>query len=208
MDFASNKGIAIASTPVIIGLVCLFWTETGQVIDGATGKPLAGVHVVARWDGQGFAGVVSKHTCFKVEAAQTDEKGRFSLSPFSWNFNPLLSDRRRTLIFYKRGFKAPELTAEPNDSLVTMTTDERTGVERLKYIGGAAGGANCGTLEQQRRALLPIYQAVYEESKGIAADPEDLRWVNSALYSLELLTVGDEAASQNFSNRAKSWGVQ
>ena len=208
MDFASNKGLAIASTPVIIGLVCLFWSETGQVVDGATGKPLAGVHVVARWDGQGFAGVVSKHTCFKVEAAQTNEKGRFSLSPFSWNFNPLLSDRQRTLIFYKRGFKAPEPVAEPNDSMVAMTADKQTGLDRLKYIGGSAGAATCGTLQQQRRALLPLYRAVYEESKEIASSPEDLRWLDSALHSLESLTMGDDTANQDFRDRARSREAQ
>lgn len=182
--------------------------DGGQVIDSATGKPLAGVHVIARWDGQRLAGAVSKHDCFKVEATTTDASGRYSLPATSWNLNPLLSDRRRTLIFYKRGYKAPEPRASDDEARVPMSPDERIGLERIRYVNGTAAGADCGSEPEQRARLLPYYREVYEEVKAIAKSPEDLGALSGALFRVELLDLGSDTALANDARRRREWGVK
>jgi len=180
--------------------------DSGNVIDGATGKPLPGVHVIAVWNARVFKGIETSHSCFYVDAAQTNERGEFSISSWSGNLVPMLYDRRRSLLFYAREYKGPESEPKDGDTYV-MLPDNRSGLDRLKYIGWVAGRSACGDAKQQAAVLKPVYRAMYEESIAIAKSREELGWANSALADLERLELGEDRARANFAQREKEWGI-
>jgi len=205
---ATNRKFAILAVALILALVYVVWADTGQVIDGTTGKPLAGVHVVATWSGSAFAGITSKQVCFKVEATRSAENGRFEMSASSWNFNPLLSDRTRMLTLYKRGYVAPVLGPDDSVSPAVMMPDDRIGLERIKYIGALASGTGCGDMQQQRIQTLSLHRDVYEETRDLAKTAEERRWLNSALAAVEVLEIGQQKAGDNFERREREWGLK
>ena len=90
--------VAVCTVVVTLGIyAALTYAGAGKVVDSA-GLPLAGVQVIAVWDADAFQGVQSHHTCFKLHATETNDRGEFFLSQLSGNINPLLSDRRRLLL--------------------------------------------------------------------------------------------------------------
>lgn len=208
MNLRNIGKLVLASTLFAIAPAFHVHAETIQVIDGSTGKPLAGVHVVAAWDGSIAAIVESKHACFRVDAAVSGRDGKFSIPSRPGNGNPRLTDRQRTLTFYKRGYKGPPLPPDDGVRTVAMTPDESAGLERLRYIGFAANGASCGSMERQRAVALPFRRAIYEESKDIAKTPEELGWVDGALFYIEVLKFGEAKALEMSARRRLEWGIK
>src|SRR5437773_1517011 len=142
---------ALMLAPILVGRQAN--AETARVIDESTGKPLAGVFVVTQWTADTFNPVQSSHTCFKVDATHTDDRGKFYLSSWSGNLSPMLSNRQRLpFLFYLSGFRSVE-GEDRNDNLYKLVRDERGGIERLDYINQVIYRARfCG--EQQASHVL------------------------------------------------------
>src|SRR5438067_3319950 len=127
--------------------------DTGKVIDAATGRPIRDVYVIARWSGEINRVVDSSHTCFHVEAAQTDENGEFKLSDSASAGNLLLYDVKRTFMFYRRGYMGAQ-DSSWSGPVYGMKTDHRSSLERMRDIR-LITAIGCGTDEQRRTTLLP-----------------------------------------------------
>ena len=207
MSFRKSRLIGVILVLCVGALLYCARTESGQVIDGGNGKPVSGVYVIVVWNGWLFGFLKDQHTCFSVQVTVSDENGRFTFPSSSWNFNPTLFSRDRTLFVYKRGYKTPVIGPDDEIFPIVMLPDERTGLERLKYIIGTAGGTSCGTRREQQ-ATVPYRRAVYNESKEIAKSTEELRWLNGALRTIERLELGSQVAGENFDRRQREWGIR
>jgi hypothetical protein len=198
--------IALPSAFSMFLHVASLYAETGTVIDGGTGKPLSGVYVVTTWSADVFKGIESSHSCFKVEASQTDSEGKFHIASSPANLNPLLYNwERDPLWFYKKGYAYLETVRGTGDAYI-MHLDSRNGSERLKYISRTMGKTSCGSAEERelRGKLLPVYRAVWDEARSIPANQQDERTLDSILFDVEALEIGRNLAIDNSLQREKA----
>ena len=156
---------------------CAF-ASSGQVIDEESGKPLPDVFVIARWTStSGPFFVHSSTVCYNLEITQTDKQGRYSISDFSWNFNPLHLGRERDVDFYLPGYET-----SPNRNLY----DENNMVLR-RYSGDVSKRLHdlhretddfCVPELLKKRKLGKYHEAVYQEAAQIAKSPEQIAIAN------------------------------
>jgi hypothetical protein len=182
--------------------------DTVEVIDAATKSPIADVYIVTRWEAAAFQGVQSQHRCFKVDVTRTDANGKFSSPAFSGNVDPLLHDRKRSLWFYKRGYRSAYDTPT-GMTIHEIAPDSSSGLTRLRYLALARNKMNCGTAQQQKEVMLPLYEALYQEAREIGTTAEELAYVNDALFVVENLTTGnEEVAMQRYRQREREWKIK
>lgn len=140
-----------------------------QVMDEETGKPLEGVFVMVSWSSDGPGIVVSSTVCYAFETLQTDKNGMYKLPKFSWNFNPLLWERHRSVELYLAGYER-----SPNDfhdsDVAKMRRFKGTAQERLKKLSSIAYRESCMSDGQRKEKLAPLYKAQFEEARNIAID--------------------------------------
>jgi hypothetical protein len=201
--FAMLAAVGLVSLMVVLHALA----DTGQVIDSSTGKPLAGVYVVARWDGLASAGITGRHRCFGISGTKTDAHGEYSLSSLSWNINPFLSDRQRTQFFYKEGYRVDGNTAETQGNRILMSPDPRTGNARIGYIGEIRALKGCGSESAQRKELTEVFRATLEETRRLATTKVELRGLNNAIYDLETLEMDFKKALDRYEQRSIEWGI-
>lgn len=155
---------------MLIGVHAMsLWAGSGRVIDEETGKPLAGVYVMAMWHASGFSPVVSKTVCYQFAISKSDEDGKYSLPTFSWNINPFLSDRQRYLEYYIAGYEdSPNNKSDDDVQRLRPTiknVEERIGsFIHQRY-------ARCTSESVAREKLVPLYQAQLDEANRIASTP-------------------------------------
>jgi hypothetical protein len=143
---------------------------SGLVLDEGTKKPLVGVYIWAEWHAGVVNPAISKSKCYAFAMTQTDEKGKFKLRDFSWNFEPWLYDRRRGVGYYLAGYELVE-KGDTDPSIVYM---RRYVGAPLKYLRSTLNGVGEDCIAVNgRKILLPLYKAMYEEAKIIAISPEE-----------------------------------
>ncbi len=100
----------------------------GRVLEAGSNNPLAGVIVIALWEGwQTMGGADSQTQCYHVDTATTDAQGvyRIKEGPFS-----LLRDKHVTLNVYKPGYiRSPEYFKQES---------YRRGIELMKIFKGSS----------------------------------------------------------------------
>lgn len=155
---------------MLIGVHAMsLWAGSGRVIDEETGKPLAGVYVMAMWHASGFSPVVSKTVCYQFAISKSDEDGKYSLPTFSWNINPFLSDRQRYLEYYIAGY---EISANnTTDDVVRRLRRSTKSVEDRMRSLAHQRYQNCTSERERREKLLPLYQAQLDEATRLASSP-------------------------------------
>ena len=162
-----RKRTGITLIAIMVGIVFAYHLGSGVVVDEATGLPIEGVYVVARFSARAITPVNSSQVCFKVVSTRTDQAGRFMLWPLSWNFNPLLWLRERQLLFYFKGYAVPE-QGYLYPLMVSMTPQPGFDLPRIESIHRTASRLGCDSEALQRRFLLPVYQAMASEAEEIA----------------------------------------
>ena len=183
--------IVIVSAIALLGLQGLnLWAGSGQVIDAETGKPLAGVFVLALWHGSGIGIVDSRTVCYHFAIAQTNERGEYSLPEFSWNFSPFLSNRGNGKNYYLAGYETAS-DEVLNASVVKMRRYSGTAEKRLETMKGPHH-ADCGS-ESDRKKLVPLYRAQYEEAQRIAQTPKEKGMAESYRQHVIYSELGHEA---------------
>lgn len=72
---------------------------SGKVLDGVTGNPLEGAVVLAQWNTTGGLPGLIHHNLYKIEEAETDKDGKFSISGV---YNPFVDPPE--MVIYKKGY--------------------------------------------------------------------------------------------------------
>ena len=150
-----------------VGVVFAYHLGSGIVVDETTGLPIEGVYVVARFTARAITPVNSSQVCFKVVSTKTDHAGRFMLWPLSWNFNPLLWLRERQLLFYFKGYAVPE-QSYLYPLRVSMKPQPGFDLARIESMHTVGRRLGCGPDAQQKKFVLPVYQAMVIEAQEIA----------------------------------------
>ena len=195
-----KRRLAILAGIGLIAIAAAYYMGMGAVVDEATGKPLEGVFVVGRWRGQQITPIESSSVCFKIDSTRSDANGRFMLWPVSWNFDPRLWSRERQLMFYKRGYRLSNPTSA-DFSTVQMRIDDSPIDDRFGFMSRMAMQAVCGTVGQQIKYVLPVYEAMTEEAKEVADASSRRSYLNGLMWLLETLTLGSSSAMYNFQKR-------
>jgi hypothetical protein len=194
--------ITIRHATWVGGLAILFvlysvYAAQGTVIDGSTGKPMAGVHIVAAWHGSMSLAVQPSTRCYHAEATVTDERGRFSLSTFSGTWNPLIWDRTRSMWALAPGYVTSDKSDYGSLDLVLVPA---TGAkaEQFKSLPRPAA-LGCPS---DRKLLLPFWRALYKEALRLASTPEERRYASGRLFDIEEIELGEEEAFRRLNHRS------
>ena len=145
------------------------WAGAGQVIDAETGKPLAGVFVMAMWHGNPIA-IEARTVCYHFAITQTGQDGSYNLPVLSWNPTVLIN-RERYKEFYLAGYE-------------NFTNDDFTGaVIRMRRITGTVEQRLkslmppryelCTSEAEMKDKLVPLYQVQLDEATLLASTPSE-----------------------------------
>jgi hypothetical protein len=196
----------------------------GRVVEETSEKPIAGVHVVARWLGS----ITYSHTvCFHAASAITDANGEYRIPVWQKKHKRGRSDDQRiSMAFYAAGYRSNKFLRKTfqRDSLMSITeaVDHRTrsvlpdsvgagpwkdtllqesgtDEERLQYI--SKGLLGCDSEDGSEMNLIPFTKAVFEESKSLVSTKEEKSKVGVLLYHLEALEMGEETALERHLRR-------
>lgn len=147
-----------------VGIIVALTSGCGaRTVVDESGKPLAGVHVVAEWwaDGPGFYS--NQSHCVRLEAMVTAADGKFDFPYFSGNFNPRFPTRQTNIKFFKAGYELVPKQIEGSDpvKLRPFSGNPKQRFEDDYYIYSK----QC---EDFRTKLYPLVQEIYAEAKTLA----------------------------------------
>jgi hypothetical protein len=166
------------------------WAGSGVVLDEATKKPLAGVFVYAMWYAEVWNPVIARSDrCIAHAITQTDENGKFKLRDFSWNFEFWMTGRTRVVDYYVAGYDLVDENAS-DPPIVYMRQFTGTVAARLTRIMNV-GGQNCLAVNE-RKVLLPLYKARYEEAKSVAVTPEEKKIASNFKDVFDEIDLGEK----------------
>jgi hypothetical protein len=185
---------------VAIGTLVAAWllltfvlSETGQVMDRVSGKPLANVFVIAEWNGTLGIPLHARSTCYDAVFTVTDSEGRYRLPDFSWNFNPYLRNRQRAVYPYKPGYKESSIRGA-NENVMFM--EPRVGSKAEMFHDVESRHLSGGCDESRSRFSVPR-KIRAKELESLAESVKEVNIANGVLFALESDEIGDAAAARN-----------
>ncbi len=143
---------------------------TGKVIDDATGKPIAGAIVVARWEGHLATFAHGKTVCYHVASTTTNEKGRyyfpiwFKRMTQDWQKN--VSAREVYFSAYKKGYQRVKDKFEGNTVYLEPFVGGR--VARFEFLLKMLERTRCPGAGKSTKNFYLLYNAFYEEAESLA----------------------------------------
>ena len=153
------KACALSSGPI-----------DGQVLDEATGKPIADAIVVVRWKGDWWAVVESKTTCYHVETARTDINGKYHIAAWSLPWKAADTTVSGKVVYfnaYKIGYELSEKISSKLET-VLLTSFKGTKDERFDYLDTLARTSSCAGGGESRKNLYRLYAPLVEEAETSA----------------------------------------
>jgi hypothetical protein len=190
MNSASKRSILkMASLLLFTTASMSTLAEQGVVLDKTTGKPIPGAIVVATWNG--VVGVVVQGTsqCYKAEVAIADDKGRFDVSAFSWNLNPLMIDRQRDFAVLAPGYRESAKWF-PRDPRVLM--EPQTG-SKSEQFARLPGTDPLGCFDANK-VVLPYLKALYAEMLPLATSTDEKMKAANIAFEIDFIEVGERDA--------------
>ena len=182
----STTKLTFIRTLAIFVLLALLTTGCGaRTITDENGKPLAGVHVVAEWRGEGIYFLGRNIRCLRVETMVTGADGNFDFPIFSWSFNPVLFKRTTEIGYFKAGYElVPDqsLSADPVKMRPFSGDLERRfrrGDGDYSVFNSHSGCPQLGT------KLYPLLVAIHADAKQIARTYDQRREVIDFEFLLE-----------------------
>jgi hypothetical protein len=172
------------------------FAEIGIVVERESRKPIPDAIVVATWNGDRRFFAQARSACYKVEVARTDNRGKFSVSSFSGNLNPLLMDRSRDVVVLAPGYRMS--STNDLDSLdVSMEPQTGSNSERIKALPGtrATGCEGAGT------NLLPYLELLHQQILSMATTKEERLLASEVRLSIEMFTLGPQQATDRYGQR-------
>lgn len=175
-----------------IGVACLFLSFgactaslsgkaiTGQVIDGSTNRPLPGAIVVATWEGDIASFPESRRTCYHVASAKSDDQGFYRVPGWKKNITAkwqknLVGTQVHLLAFhtgYTHGYRVLDGTRKEDIPFI-MSPDKRAREARLEDLWTIFSSMSCDQGGRSGQDLLPLFEAVFYESKKLATTDKD-----------------------------------
>jgi len=152
----------------------------GQVVDAATGHPIAGAHVAYLWEAtinpSGFTAHNSRDICFHAAAAVTDSRGRFDIPAWSkwktYDVDPV----DPTVLVYVHGYEPIQdrLLSKDNERpdehvneryalKVFAGTDDR----RADMLFFGLANRYCDWGGESKKSLVPMLKAIYVEARSL-----------------------------------------
>ena len=179
-------------------------TFGGQVVEQASGQPIAGAIVVGLWEEERSAYVHSRIHCIRAESATTDAQGNYTL------LRPG-GDLPNQLYVYKPGyfyFATVHLLA-PIPLLpapVGLRPFSGTKEERLNDLLQLDANTTCGSAGEtgSEPNLLSLRRAMYGEARNIAQTKEDQKAVDHLLYKVEKIELGSRSAQDRNNAREEA----
>jgi hypothetical protein len=166
--------------------------QRGVVLDDATGEPLAGVFVTARYSGNIPAIADYQTVCYHAAGATTDGQGRYRL-PAKFDSPGILIEKRLQMSFFKPGYRQVFY----KDGVAKLRKDQSVQEERFDEMKRMTRVSTCDGAGKSERSLYPLYEAVFNEAKSLVSskeDVKDLEWIKSMAASMA--TASDEARTQ------------
>ncbi|MBL0142900.1 MAG: carboxypeptidase regulatory-like domain-containing protein [Betaproteobacteria bacterium] len=187
----------VGGLAILFGLYSVYAAQ-GTVIDGSTGKPMAGVHVVASWTGSVSIAVQPFTRCYRAEATVTDERGRFSLSTFSGNWNPILWDRNRSVWVLAPSYTISD-KSDFGELKIVLEPAKGTKSEQFKSLPSSYV-LGCGV---DNRQFLPYLLALHKEMLRLASTRDERRVASSRLFDIEEIELGEREAYRRLNARSR-----
>jgi len=153
----------------------------GQIVDEGSGEGLAGVFVVAYWEGQANPGAEGRTVCYDFAITQTDREGYFALQNRSRHLNLQLGERQRHVDFYFQGYQW-----SMTNSVTKFRRMDAGKIFLRKYTGSIDDRlarlampqyAGCAGATDKSASLLALEAAKYQEAVSIAQTPEQKQQV-------------------------------
>ena len=152
----------------------------GQVVDAASGRPIAGAHVAYLWEAtinpSGFTAHNSRDICFHAAAAITDAQGHFEIPAWSKWKTYDVDAVDPTALVYARGYEPVQEplfskdNGKPEEHLneryalkpFVGTDDQRA---RMLFFGLA--NRYCDWGGESKKSLVPMLKAIYVEARSL-----------------------------------------
>jgi hypothetical protein len=158
---------------------------SGQVVDGETGKAIAGAHAAFVWDSpikpSGFTGHNARDICYHAAATVTDEQGRFTIPSWKeWSRFDVDAHDPTALIYAPRytarqiplaegDLRPPEVRPNERYALRPFTGSVD---QRLEVMWWGVANHGCSYGGESQKSLFPMLKAMYEEARRIAVTEE------------------------------------
>ena len=143
----------------------------GEVLDEATGEPLAGVFVTARYSGNISAIADFQTVCYHAAGTTTDGQGRYRL-PAKFDSPGILIDKHLEMSFFKPRYRQVFYM----DGVAKLRKDESGREERIEYLR-RVGGDSCTDSGGSQQSLYPYFEAIYYEAKSLAVTADENKFV-------------------------------
>lgn len=181
--------------------------QPAVVLDAQTEAPIEGAVVVALWNGDiPIWPVQPRMVCYHVESAATDATGRFVLPAYQEAEAQRIEDKWIWWQVYKAGYKYSDRNSGKDyikEGVYYLERDARQGAERLGYLSNIEQASRCASAGESAKNLIPLYRAIYEEGKLIAATKREREIVDGILSNLEAIELGYEPAMKRAIERAE-----
>ena len=137
MRLAEAHRLAIAGALAVTQLACVVLPVrsapgvTGQVLDEASGEPLAGAHVVVRFDGR-YGDLLPDREQLGHAEARSDAEGRFRVGRFvrpGLSLWPLFHTEARVVAVLREGYRCPPPRTVPASGEVRLALTPALGPE-------------------------------------------------------------------------------
>ena len=157
----------------------------GQVVDAATGRPIAGAHVAYLWQAtinpSGFTGHNPRDICYHAAAAVTDAQGHFDIPAWSkWETYDVDPVDPRALV-YLRGYEpSQEVMSSNHGASPAEHLKERyalkpfsgTPDERVHMLFFGLANQFCDWGGESKKSLVPMLKAIYVEAKSVGGSEQ------------------------------------
>lgn len=177
----------------------------GVVSDAKSNEPLAGAIIIVHWIGHLSGSHGPRYPCYYIALARSDENGVFDVPKWKLSrddgprwYRGMTTDNIEEPIetlAYKPGYfleRSPVTSAVNKDVSLKMEPFVGSVQKRLGYLVSPFGRhVMC---DADDKALIPLYQAMYDEAKASATTAEELKTANYLLVALETAQYGNEEA--------------
>lgn len=186
--------ILLVATVFVLFVTTRYWpVQEGVVMDEASGEPLGGVFVTARY--LGILSVIGdfQTVCYRVAGTTTDGKGRYRL-PAQFDLPGILIEKRLQMDFFKPGYR--QVFYDDYHGVAKLRKDSRDTEARFDDLKRVIRASGCDSAGVTKRSLYPLYQAVFYEAKSLAITQEemkDLDWIRK--MAARMATASDESRS-------------
>jgi hypothetical protein len=158
----------------------------GRVVDAATGAPIEGAIVHARWRAQvvpsGFTGHFSRSICYHAEGAVSDAKGNFRLQAWQKELVQKVDQQAFGVSAYKLGYKlvatagaAADPTVQLPELVVTLAAFSGSEDEQIEELERHA--RSCVGAGSSERNLYPLMEALYRDARAMPASARQQEYV-------------------------------